>query len=256
MTGARILRWLAAGAVVAGALVVGCTYSPSFRNGSLRCSPDGQCPRGYSCVTQFCCLPDDPTCGGTIRPVDASVPTDGTASHFETRPASTGGHAGTGGAGGTPVVGANMSAYVGTWSFTSGTTLDTECQGASSSGGPAPFLTQGNPTSIMVITDNGNGTLQAAWSEWPACTYTLSVDSTGAHGTDADVWACEYMSTPTPTTNSPQLTDQLWIYDTFDIVTTDGHTATHDGLYYRQDTYDDKSIVYCTQTLHAPMTKP
>jgi len=250
-----LIGWLASGALVVGVLVLGCTYSPDFRNGALKCSPDGQCPRGYSCLAQVCCLSGDSTCGGLIPPPDASVPTDGSASHFETRPPGTGGHpgGGTGGAGGTSVVGANLAAYVGTWSFTSAATLDTECQGSSSSGGPVPFLTTTNPTSTITLSDNGDGTLHAVWSEWSDCTYTLSVDGTGAHGSDADTWACEYTYT---TTKTPQISDQLWIYDTFTIVTSDGHTATHDGLYYRQDTYNDDSVVYCTQTLHAPLTKP
>jgi len=258
MSGARFLRWLAAGALVAGALVASCTYSPDFRNGSLKCSADGQCPRGYTCLAQFCCLPGDPTCGGTMLPGDASVPTDGTASHFETRPPGTGGAAGTGGAGGSTVVGAGMAAYLGTWSFTAAATLDTECQGSNSSGGPVPFLTQANPTSAITITATGSNTLQAVWTEWPACPYKLSVDATGAHGTEADTdavpWGCEYMYTTT-STNPPQINQQDWIYDSFDIVTADGKTATHDGLYFRQDTYNDKSVVYCTQTLHAPLTK-
>lgn len=253
--GMRLLAWLTGGAVAVGALVLGCTYSPDFRNGSLKCSPDGQCPRGYSCLAKVCCLSGDSTCGGLIPPPDASVPADGSATHFETHPPGTGGHAGgTGGAGGTPVTGINMAAYVGTWSFTSAATLDTECDGANSSGGPVPFLTSGNPSSTITISDNGDGTLHAIWSEWSGCTYTLSVDSTGAHGIDADTWACEYTYTTTQT-NPPQISAQLWIYDSFTILTADGHTATHDGLYYRQDTYNDDSVVVCTQTLHAPLTK-
>jgi len=250
----RVIGWLSTGALVVGALALGCTYSPDFQNGSLKCSPDGQCPRGYSCVLQMCCLSGDPTCGGLAPPPDASVPIDSADSHFETHPPGSGGHPGTGGAGGAPVVGASAAAYVGTWSFTSAATLDTECQGADSSGGPVPFLTAGNPKSTITISDNGDGTLHAVWSEWSDCTYTLSVDSTGAHGADADTWACEYTYTPTKTT-PPQITDQLWIYSSFDLVTADGRSATHDGLYFRQDTYNDDSIVYCTQTLHAPLTK-
>ena len=215
MVGWRTIRWLAAGTLVAGALALGCTYSPDFRSGSLQCSADGQCPSGYSCMRKYCCRAGDATCGGG---------------------------------------GANLAAYVGTWSLGAATTLDTECQGAGSSGGPALFLTPTSPPSTMALTDNGNGTLHAVWSEWPGCTYTLSVDAAGAHGMDASTWACEDMYTPTQTT-PPQITDQLWIYDSFDIVTADGRTATHDGVYFRQDTYSDKSVVYCTQTLHAPLTK-
>jgi len=255
----RLIGWLAGGALVVGALALGCSYSPDFRNGALKCSPDGQCPRGYSCLGQMCCLSGDSTCGGLIPPPDASVPTDGSVSHFDVHPPGTGGRTATGtggvmGAGGAPVGSADVTAYLGTWTFASTSTLDTECQGANGSGGPVPFLTKTNATSTITITNNGDGTLQAVWSEWSGCTYTLSVDGSGAHGTDADTWACEYTYDPT-VTSPPQLSDQLWIYDTFDIVTADGHTATHDGLYYRQDTYNDGSYVYCTQTLHAPMTK-
>lgn len=226
MVGARIFGWLLGAGVVAGALTLGCTYSPDFRGGSLKCSADGQCPSGYACTRQYCCRPGDASCGAGS---DA-------------------------GAGGDAGAGVNTAAYLGTWSFTSATTLDTECEGAGSSGGPAAFLTSQNPTSTLAITDNGNGTLKAAWSEWTGCTYTLSVDSAGAHGSDADTWACEQMYTPAQT-SPPQITDQLWIYDSFDILTADGRTATHDGVYFRQDTYSDKSVVYCTQTLHAPLTK-
>jgi len=216
----RFFRWLTAGVLVAGALAVGCTYSPNFRSGSLKCSPDGQCPSGYTCMHQLCCSPGDTACGAAGS-------------------------------------GASAAAYVGTWNFSSTATLDTECQGSGSSGGPVSFLTSANPTSTITITANGNA-LQAAWSEWPTCPYKMSVDSAGAHGTEADTdaqpWGCQFTYTTT-TTTPPQLSAQEWIYDSFDIVTTDGRTATHDGVYFRQDTYTDSSVVYCTQVLHAPLTK-
>lgn len=249
-----IIRWLATGAFMAGALVLGCTYSPDFRNGSLKCSADGQCPSGYTCLNQFCCLPGDITCGGTMqRPLDdASVPTD-SSSHFDVGLFGTGGHPATG-TGGTTVSTSNVSVYLGTWSFSATTTLDTECEGAGSSGGPAAFLNQNNPTSTITISNNGDGTLRAVWSEWPDCFYTLAVDDTGAHGTDSDSWACEYDYTPAAS-SQPQISKQLWFYETFDIAAPAGATATHDGVYVRQDTYTDDSYVLCTQTLHAPMTK-
>lgn len=212
----RFLRWLMAGALSAGALALGCTYSPNFASGSLKCSTDGQCPDGYTCKQPYCCRSGDATCGGPSA--------------------------------------ATIAAYLGTWKFTSAATLDTECSGTGSSNGPAAFLTSANPVSTMALTDNGDGTLHAVWSEWSGCSYTLSLDNAGAHGADAATWACEQQYSTT-STNPPQISKQLWIYDSFDIVTTDGKSATHDGVYYREDTYNDNSVVYCTQTLHAPLTK-
>jgi hypothetical protein len=218
---ARPVRWLgpkAFTALCAGALLVGCTYSPDLKNGSLQCSSDGKCPRGYTCLQQLCCLPGDPTCGGALGPPD-------------------------------------VSRYVGVWTFTSASTLDTECQGQAP-GGPAAFLTMDNPVSTMTITDTGNGTLNAVWSEWSNCPYKLSVDGTGAHGTEAATWRCSFDYAVPASTNPPQTSAQAWTYQSFGIVSTGAKTATHDGHYSRVDSYSDGSTVQCTQTLHALMIKP
>jgi hypothetical protein len=249
----RLLLWLAAGTLAVGAMAVSCTYSPNFRNGSLQCSPDLQCPRGYVCSTkQTCCLPDDATCGGTIT-IDAGVGGN-PGTHFDARvdlPGfGSGGTttAGTGGQGGQSGTGTGGSGtvrvqdYVGVWTFASSATVTTECESTRSPSGVGSF----NTGTTLTITDNGDGTLNASWTEWPACTYTLTVDATGAHGSDADTWFCEY------TAKDPAL---FWSYYTFDVVAASATVATHDATYVREDDYADGTTVYCSQTVHAPMTK-
>jgi len=252
MRGGRLLLWLAAGGLAAGALVVGCTYSPNFRNGSLKCSPDLQCPRGYQCSTQqTCCLPDDATCGGTIT-IDAGAGGN-SGTHFDARADlpgfGTGGTttAGTGGKGGQSGTGTGgttvrVQDYLGVWTFASSATVDTECDNTKSQSGVGNFA----DGTTLTITDNGDGTLKASWTEWPACTYTLTANGTGIHGSDADSWFCEY------TAKDPML---FWIYDSFDIVAASASVATHDAAYVREDDYADGTTVYCSQTVHAQMTK-
>ena len=44
--GALMVMTVATALVAAGS----CTYAPNFADGTLQCSSDGQCPKGYSCA--------------------------------------------------------------------------------------------------------------------------------------------------------------------------------------------------------------
>ena len=257
--------WWVLGATVPALATAGCTYSPSFTSGALKCSDDGKCPDGYTCSTSTnsCCLNGDTICGGTIGGPDAGLGDTGTGFHFDARPdiPGTGGVAGTAGrgAGGTTGTGGatgtggkssvNVSDYIGVWTFVTPANVVTNCDNPKSTSGTTYFPVKPADTgypSTVTISDNGDGTLYAEWSEWPACSYTLAVDSLGAHGTDSVNWYCQ------DTVDDPQ---EFWNYVTFDIVTADGKAATHDAVYLREDDWSDGTTVMCDQTVHAPMKK-
>jgi len=88
--------------------------------------------------------------------------------------------------------------------------------------------------------------LGASWSEWPACTYSLVLDSTGLHIASDSGWSCQ------DTTGDPAA---YWDVYSFDVTTTTGLTATHDATYLRGFFYADGRNVYCDQVVHAAMNR-
>jgi hypothetical protein len=199
------------------ALFAACSYSPQLKSGELVCSAQRECPRGYSCsTTNVCCANGDAACGS-----------------------GTGGASGSGG-----TVGGHVAAdFIGTWSFGATANVLTECENNTSGNSSLAATT-------LTITAGATGgtSLSANWSVWQAekCpAITLSYDATGAHVVDTS-WFCQ------DDTMNPS---NFWLVNSFDITLLSATSGTHNGLYYREDTYADKTAVTCQQTVTAPMTK-
>ena len=218
-----------------------CTYSPQIDSGKLACSAKGECPRGFTCAASGRCVSNDGTGltggglpdGGTVgTPADANTDFRFDASGIDLKVGS-GGNSGAGGASGIP------ASYLGTWLFKPAT-VATDC-------GSAGTSTNSLAGTTLTIHETGAGAniLGASWSEWPDCTYELILDDLGLHIHDTS-WACEITST-TVTTD--------WYIGSFDVVTSDGRTAIHDGTYSRVDSNADGSTIYCDQVVHAQLTK-
>ncbi|HEY4187480.1 MAG TPA: hypothetical protein VGP07_20555 [Polyangia bacterium] len=225
-----------------------CTYSPDITSGALVCSDDGQCPRGFTCsfVSNVCCQNGDLTCGTPVVVGDAGA--DDTVTHFDVHPdvivgtGGTGPATGSGGAGGTAgTVLGTLAAYQGTWTFSTGATVHTECESSGTSN-----TSLATTTLIIQASGSADFPITGIWDEWSACTYGLYVDSLGVHLGDT-TWQCS-------TTTSDGLTE-TWILDNFDVTTLDSRTGLHNATYYREDDYADGTSDFCTQTVTAPLTK-
>ena len=200
-----------------------CTYSPNIPSGSLVCSPDGECPRGFTCATS------GPRAG---RCVTGSGTGGG------------GGSVGTGGASGDGGVPSSSAAsYIGTWTLDPAPSIYEDC-----GPGYVPRTTM-LPVSTLQIyaTTKGATILGATWSVWNQsdCGYELYLDELGLHLNDAS-WSCQ-----DPTADPPQ----SWALESFEVVTSDGLTAIHDAQYDKGYFPTDGTMLYCTQTIHAVMKR-
>jgi hypothetical protein len=212
--------WSVASLAAALSLFAACSYSPQLKSGELKCSAQRECPRGYACsATNVCCANGDPSCGA------------GTG---------TGGVSGSGGSTGGRVA----ADYIGTWTFGATANVLTECDNGKSGNSSLASTT-------LAITAGATGgtALTANWSVWQAeqcpTTIALSYDATGAHLVDTN-WFCE------DDTMDPA---NYWLVNSFDVTLVGAMSGTHNGLYYREDTYADGSTVKCQQTVTATLTK-
>ena len=216
----RRLRWSAASLAAALSVLAACSYSPQLKSGEPRCSAQRECPRGYTCsATNVCCANGDASCGA------------GTG---------TGGVSGSGGSG-TGSGGRVAADYVGTWTFGSNANVLTDCDNGKSG-------TSSLAGTTLAITATGGTALTANWSVWQAeqCpTISLSYDATGAH-LDDTLWFCD---------DSTMDPGNAWLVNSFDVTLVSATAGTHNGLYFREDTYADGTVVDCQQTVTATLTK-
>jgi hypothetical protein len=130
-----------------------------------------------------------------------------------------------------------LNQYIGAWTMGATANVVTKC------GTAAPTTGSLSDTLSMTI-DPGvvsGSDLHATW----LCDLHLRLNQSGAHLLSMD-GAC------TDTTSDPAST---WTTTQFDVVTTDGLTAVHTAQYNRVDSYADGTVVNCSQTVHAPLTK-
>ena len=213
-------------ALAAALALVACSYSPNIESGSLVCSQKGECPRGFSCASS------GPSAGRCI----SSSETTGTGG--------AGGSRGTGGASGDAGVPSTSAAsYIGTWVFDSAASVSNDC-----GPGYTPQTTSlAGATLQIYATSKGADILGATWSAWSPsdCAYELFLDELGVHLNDSS-WSCQ------DTTEDPAA---YWQVESFEVVTSNGLTATHDAQYDRNYLYADGTTLYCTQAVHAVMNR-
>ena len=142
--------------------------------------------------------------------------------------------------------GANASAYIGSWRFGSTASVATTCSDGSQSNNS---LADPSNKSPMTITAGpaGIADLDSIW----LCELYLNVDATGAH-LDSAAPNC---TAPFEDAAGATIGNSYWMVDSFDVLTSDGATATHHATYVREDDYLTGDVVTCNQTVQAPMTK-
>jgi hypothetical protein len=128
------MRTLRCLGLLAGALGLLSCYAPDFENGLLQCGPTNHCPKGYTCTTDLTCWKDS----------DVGPPTGGD----------------------------EVTPFIGTWTFDSGT-LTANC----SDGAPSTVALAGD---TVPITRSGTGIVAAYFCAWmlhaPAGSTTAVVD--------------------------------------------------------------------------------
>jgi hypothetical protein len=233
-----------------------CSYSPKIESGSLICSPQGECPRGFTCATSGAragrCVTGSGTgtggagVAGTSGFSDGGSPGDAKsdfrleAPPFDLAIPGTGGSGGVSGDAGVPS--SSAASYIGTWVFDAAAYVYTDC-------GPdytPQTTTLANSTLKIYATSQGANMLGASWSEWPACTYSLVLDSTGLHVVSDSGWSCQ------DTSKDPAA---YWDVNSFDVTTTTGVSATHEATYLVGFFYADGTNLYCDQVVHAVMNR-
>ena len=134
----RSLRAARAIAAVAGIAIAGC-YSPSIMDGTLMCTADGRCPRGFTCVTIICVTPGPPT---TPRLARAGTRVRSTPARRAAGGAGAGGGGGAAGSvgtgsGGSAGGGAGAGGVAGTGKGGADASGSAGASGAAGAGGPA-----------------------------------------------------------------------------------------------------------------------
>jgi len=142
------------------------------------------------------------------------------------------------GLGGDTIAPAVLKRYLGAWRMDDSALRTDQCDDGTS--GTEPVTPLGT---IMEITagEAGLSDLQSKW----LCDLGLRLDATGAHLSNTDPSCSQTF----------QYEVQTWTTSRFDLVTTDGLTATHVASYTLVDRFSTGKVVTCTQLVTASLTK-
>jgi len=267
---------LGAFAVLALGLSSSCTFSPDIQSGKLTCSPEGKCPRGFTCaptgVYANRCVeegtPINPTgSGGTPgglggrsggKAGSSGFPDGGFGNdaasdvHFEAPPSDVG-VPGTGGAGGMGLPGVGGSGvpvattvpFMGTWVFDADSYAEVDC-----GTGTTPMQYDISQSTVSVYSSALGATYAgASWSVWSACTYQLSLGTDGGlHLYDTN-WQCDDTSKVDPT--------YAWFGYDFDfyLTTATARTASHYGTYIIGQYHANGEMYFCNEYVSGTLTK-
>lgn len=222
-------------ATLASVGTAGCSYDPKIQDGQLQCSPNGECPSGYSCRNNSCFANGSGTASGGRTGSGGATGSGGrTGSGGSTAVQD-------GGLGGDAIPPAVIARFVGRWTLAPTSAVATRCDDGFM--GTTPLSPVTNP-SIMTITPGvaGQSDLESTW----LCPLSLGLDQAGAHLFDANP-SCSSAAGMNPM--------QTWTAMTFDIVANNGVTAMHTAKYTRVDRYTNGTVVTCMQDVTAPLVK-